>query len=150
MCWGRCAGSDAEMLRGRSKPFRERGMLTGSTMMGGSSISWWVEPISEGGGASKDRLDLSSLSRLMERNLLDLRGCLKPDDVDGRSGDIDAELLLARLVTLLAGSVADLDRSRFACFWKNLGSLEACWVEGVLEESVFREFLLDINNWLVD
>lgn len=90
--------------------------MTGSTITGGSSISLFTAPISEVGGASNNRLGLSSLSRLSERNLLDLRGCLDTDGVDEVSGDIDAELPLAKLVTLLDGSVTDLDRSRFACF----------------------------------
>jgi hypothetical protein len=99
MCW---IGSEADTLRERSERVRVRGMLTGSIMIGGSSII---------SGASKDLVDFSSLSRCMERNLLDLRGCF-----DTESGDIDAELPLARLVSLLAGSVMDLERSRFVCF----------------------------------
>lgn len=97
------------MLRDRSERVRDRGMLTGSMITGGSSISLFVAPISESGGASKDRRGLSSLSRLMLRNL-DLRVCL------GMAGTSGVELPLARLVTLLVGSFTDLDRSRFACF----------------------------------
>jgi hypothetical protein len=128
-------------------------MLTGSIITGGSSISLFMAPISEGGGgggASEDRRDLSSLSWSMERNLLDLRGGLDADGVGGTSGDMDEALPLATLATLLAGSVTDLDLSRFACFWRNLGSLEDDWVGGTLEEGVVRDFRLDIRCWSVD
>ena len=70
-------------------------MLTGSTMIGGSSISLFVGVKD---CVSKGLRDLSSLSRFIVRNLLDLRGV---------SGD---ELPLAR------GSVADFARSRIVCF----------------------------------
>ena len=117
------AGSDA--LRRRSERERERGMLTGSTMIGGSSISLFMGVISEEDGVvSADLRDLSSLSRFSVRNLLDLRGCFEVDGVGVSSED---ELPLARLVTLLAGSVTDLARSRIACFWRNRGSLEEDW-----------------------
>jgi hypothetical protein len=85
-------------------------MLTGSTMIGGSSISLFIALISEEGGASQERRDLSSLSRFMVRNLLDLRDCLDVEGVGVSSGD---ELPLARL---LEESVTDFARSRFACF----------------------------------
>jgi hypothetical protein len=117
------------MPRERSERVRDRGMLTGSTITGGSSISLFVALMSESGGTSKDGRGLSSLSRLMLRNL-DLRVCL------GASGDMDVELP-ARLVTLVVESFADLDRSRFACFCRNLGSLE-------VDEAECREFLPDI------
>lgn len=118
------------VLRGRSERVRGRGILTGSTITGGSSISFLIEsalPPALGLAfgvvstrISDDRLAFSSLSlSLMPRNLLDFRDCLVVDEdgVDGISG-LEAELPLARLsvLGLLEGSVTDLDRSLFACF----------------------------------
>ena len=116
-------------------------MWTGSTITGWSSISPLLVPISDGGGTSGDRLALSSLSRFKERNLLDLRGGLDVDCVGDMSVDVDGELLLPELLILLAESVTDLDRSRFACFWRNLGSFEGGCVGGRLGDGECAGFL---------
>ena len=120
-------------------------MLTGSTITGGSSISTDVFPalwlLSGGGGGG------TALSLLIERNLLVFLGFGREG-----SGDADTELLLVVLglppPPLGPGSVTDLARSRFVCFWRNLGNLEGAW-PGLGEdgdgEGVCREFLLDIK-----
>jgi len=120
--------------------------VTGSTITGGSSISALCESVVEsGGGVSEDFLAFSSLSLLIDRNLL-LRG------LDGTcdSGE-EAELPLVRLlepgVPTWPGSVSDLefDRSRLVGFWRNLGNLDG---GGEVEDGdgVCREFLLDMKR----
>ena len=80
----------------------------------------------------------------MPRNLLAFRVLAMGIEDWGGSGDVDAaEELLAGIA---AGSFTDLDLSRFPCFWKNLGNLDAVEREGE-GEGVCREGLVDMN-WI--
>lgn len=110
-------------MAGRSERVRGRGILTGSTITGGSSISavvlfpLLVLVLLVSGGVSDNRLVFSSLSlSLIPRNLLPLRGVFVGAVLG--SGDVGAELPLAMLLVLVLplGSINPFDRSRVDCF----------------------------------
>ena len=105
-------------MAGRSELVRGRGILTGSTIIGGSisavvSFSMLLRVLLVSGGVSDDRLVFSSL---IPRNLLPSRGVFVSAVV--RSGNVGAELSLAMLLVpvLPLDSIKPFDRLRIDCF----------------------------------
>ena len=98
--------------RGRSERVRGLGIEGGSTITGASPTS-----VGEKGVADDDFLSFSLSLSFIPRNLLVFRVLAMGIEDCGNSGDGDAaELRLARVLRLPAGSVTDLGPSRFDCF----------------------------------
>jgi hypothetical protein len=109
-----CDDESGVEARGRSERVRGLGIERGSTITGASPTS--VEG-GEKGVADNGFLSFSLSLSLIPRNLLAFRVLEMGIEDCGNSGDGGAaEVRLARVVRLPAGSVTNLGPSRFDCF----------------------------------